>query len=143
MRRIKHFPEVMEIEAYVYTAGPIGTKWLEALRAGRLTAAYCPKCGRLFMPPKMYCPYDFEEVKELREVEPVGVVETYTVVERDFYGEQLKEKKVLAFIKFPGVEGGLIHYVKTDKPRIGMRVRPRWRAERRGLVTDIEYFEEA
>jgi uncharacterized OB-fold protein len=78
MRRIKHFPEVMEIEAYIYTAGPVGTKWLEALKAGRLTAAYCPKCGRLFMPPKMFCPYDFEEVKELREVEPVGIVETYT-----------------------------------------------------------------
>lgn len=95
------------------------------------------------MPPKMNCPYDFEEVKELREVEPVGVVETYTVVDRDFYGEQLKKKKVLAFIKFPGVEGGLIHYVMTNKPRIGMRVRHRWMAERRGLVTDIEYCEEA
>jgi uncharacterized OB-fold protein len=49
---------------------------------------------------------------------------------------------VLAFIKFPGVEGGLIHYVKTDRPRIGMKVRPRWREEKRGLVTDIEYFVE-
>lgn len=143
MKRIRYFPEVMEIEAFVYTAGPIGTKWLEALKSGKLTAAYCPKCGRLYMPPKMYCPHDFQEVTELREVAPLGVVESYTVIHRDFYGEPLKEPKVLAFIKFPGVEGGLIHHVKTDRPRIGMKVRPNWRAERRGLVTDIEYFEEA
>ncbi len=143
MRRIKYFPEVMEIEAYVYTAGPIGTKWLEALKSGRLMAAYCPRCGLLFMPPKTYCPRDFEEIKELREVAPLGVVESYAIVERDFYGEPLREKKILAFIKFPGVEGGLIHYVKTEKPRLGMKVRPKWRTERRGLITDIEYFEEA
>lgn len=142
MRRVKSFPEVMEIEAYVYTAGPVGTKWLEALKSGRLTAAYCPRCGRLFLPPKMYCPFDFEEVKELREIETVGVVESFTVIERDFYGEKLPERKILAFIKFPGVEGGLIHYLKTTKPAVGMRVKPRWRAERVGLITDIEYFEE-
>jgi len=142
MKRVKYFPEVMEIEAYVYTAGPVGTKWLEELKEGRLTAAYCPRCNKLFLPPKMYCPYCFGEVKELRPIEPVGVVESYTVIERDFNGELLKEKRVLAFIKFPGVEGGLIHFLKTDKPRIGMRVAPKWREKRQGLLTDIEYFVE-
>lgn len=143
MRRVKTFPEVMEIEAYVYTAGPVGTKWLENLKAGKLTAAYCPKCGRLFLPPKMFCPYDFEEVRELREIGQTGVVESYTVIERDLSGERLPERKVLAFIRFPGVEGGIIHYVKAEGLAIGMKVKPKWRSERRGSVTDIEYFEPA
>lgn len=143
MRRVEKFPEVMEIEAYVYTAGPIGAKWLEALRSRRLTAAYCPNCKRLFLPPKLYCPRCFGEVSELKDIEPVGVVESFTVVTRDFHGQPLREPVALAFIKFPGVDGGLIHYVKAQGLEIGMRVRPKWREERKGLVTDIEYFERA
>ncbi|MFN7105940.1 MAG: Zn-ribbon domain-containing OB-fold protein [Pyrobaculum sp.] len=118
------FPEVMEIEAYVYTAGVIGTKWLEELRKGRLMAAYCPKCGRLFLPPKSFCPIDFHEVTELRPISEIGVVKSYTVVKRDFYGREID--RVLAYIEFPGVFGGLIHYVRGEV-KVGTQVKPRWR----------------
>ncbi|MBP1449333.1 MAG: Zn-ribbon domain-containing OB-fold protein [Thermoproteus sp.] len=141
--KIRRFPEVMEIEAYVYTAGPIGSRWLEELRRGRLTAGYCAKCGKLFIPPRSFDPDSFEEVSELMPIDEVGIVETYTVIYRDFYGNPLREPATLAFIRFPGVEGGLIHFVKAKEQRVGMRVRPKWRPpeERKGLITDIEYFE--
>ncbi|MFB6489940.1 MAG: Zn-ribbon domain-containing OB-fold protein [Thermoproteus sp. AZ2] len=143
MNRVKYFQEVMEIEAYVYTAGPIGTRWLQELKNGRLTAAYCAKCGKLFLPPKMFEPETFEEAVELRPIDDVGVVETYAVIHRGFDGEELKGPVAMAFIKFPGVEGGLVHYVKAKELRVGMRVRARWRPveQRVGSITDIECFE--
>ncbi len=118
------FSEVMEIEAYIYTAGPLGTKWLEELRKGRLTAAYCPKCNRLFLPPKSFCPIDFSQVTELVPISEVGIVKSFAVVKKSFYGQ--KVEKTVAFIEFPGVFGGMVHYVR-GKVEIGTRVKPKWR----------------
>ncbi|GGP18924.1 hypothetical protein GCM10007981_00530 [Thermocladium modestius] len=141
MSDTKYFREVMEIEEYEYTAGPIGTKFLEGLRNGKLVAGRCGKCGAIHIPPKGFCPVDFQQVTETVEIEPMGIVKTFAVIREDFNGNSLREPVVLAFIEFPGVSGGLLHYLKAERPSIGMKVKPKWRAERRGSINDIEYFE--
>jgi len=141
MRRITHYQTDMEIEEYVYTAGPVGTEWLENLRRGRLAAGRC-RSGRLILPPRAFCSSPDDDVVELVEVKDVGVVEAIAVIRTDFYGNRLERPVKVGFIRFPGVEGGLVHYLAEDVS-LGDRVRPVWRAERRGSVTDIEYFEKA
>ncbi|MEM0043752.1 MAG: Zn-ribbon domain-containing OB-fold protein [Sulfolobales archaeon] len=133
----------MEINEYHYTAGPLGVKWLEALRQGVLKAARCSRCGLKFMPPKIYCPQCFSEVSELVEIVEEGYVSSYTIIYVDDSGRRLEKPRVIALIRFPGVFGGLIHEVKADPKDIksGMRVRPVFRDERRGSITDIMYFE--
>ncbi|WP_243671513.1 zinc ribbon domain-containing protein [Vulcanisaeta sp. JCM 16161] len=53
-RDVRHWLHTIE-QGYRYTAGPVGTKFLEGLRAGKLLAGKCPVCGRLLMPPKAFC----------------------------------------------------------------------------------------
>ena len=132
----------MEIRAYHYTAGPLGTKWLEALKQGVLKAAKCSKCGAIYMPPKIYCPRCFSEVSELVDINSEGFVESYTIIYRDSEGKRLEKPEIMALIRFPGVYGGLIHRINIDPKeiRIGIKVKPVFREIRRGSIDDIEYF---
>jgi uncharacterized OB-fold protein len=142
---IRHWLHTIE-QGYRYTAGPIGTKFLGGIKAGKLLAGKCPVCGRLLIPPKAFCQYDFAEIKDLVEIAPVGVVRTYTVVYEDSYGNKLAKPVIIGFIEFPGVVGGLIHYIINAEPnnvRAGLKVRPAFKpeSERRGSITDIIGFE--
>ncbi|WP_054853136.1 Zn-ribbon domain-containing OB-fold protein [Vulcanisaeta distributa] len=146
-RDIRHWLHTIE-QGYRYTAGPIGTKFLEGLKAGKLLAGKCPVCGKLLIPPKAFCQYDFAEIKELVEIAPVGIVRTYTVLYEDSYGNKLPKPVVIGFIEFPGgVTGGLVHYIINVEPgnvRVGLKVRPVFRPEnerRGGSITDIAGFE--
>ncbi len=84
-------------------------------------------CGRLLIPPKAFCQYDFAEIKELVEIAPVGIVRSYTVVYEDSYGNKLSKPVIIGFIEFPGVTGGLVHYIINVEPsnvRLGLRSGP-------------------
>jgi uncharacterized OB-fold protein len=144
---VRHWLHTIE-QGYRYTAGPIGTKFLEGLKAGRLLAGKCPVCGKLFIPPKSFCQYDFAEIKELTEIASLGIVRSYTIVYEDSYGNKLPKPVVIGFIEFPGIVGGIIHYIINVEPnnvRIGLKVRPVFRPdnERRGSLTDIIGFQPA
>ncbi|WP_069808061.1 Zn-ribbon domain-containing OB-fold protein [Vulcanisaeta thermophila] len=144
---VRHWLHTIE-QGYRYTAGPIGSKFLEGLRSGKLLAGKCSVCGRLLIPPKAFCQYDFGEVKELVEVAPVGTLRTFTVVYEDSYGNKLPNPVIIGFITFPNTVGGIVHYIINAKPerlRIGMLVRPVFKpeGERRGSLTDIVGFEPA
>lgn len=141
MSEIKYFKEVMEIEEYEYTAGPMGTRFLEGLRNRRLVAGKCSSCGTIHLPPKGFCPLDFQQITETVDIEPMGIVKTFAIIKEDINGNKLDEPVAIAFIEFPGVSGGLLHYLKADRPSIGMKVRPKWRDNRTGSINDIEYFE--
>lgn len=132
----------MEINAYHYTAGPLGTEWLKALREGVLKAAVCSKCGLRFIPPKIYCPRCFSRVSELVDISGEGYVDSYTIIYFDDSGRRLEKPEIIALIRFPGVFGGLIHRVAADPSdvKIGMRVKPVFSSSRRGSIRDIEYF---
>ncbi|MGC9148386.1 MAG: Zn-ribbon domain-containing OB-fold protein [Sulfolobales archaeon] len=132
----------MEINAYHYTAGPLGTKWLDALKDGKLKAARCSRCGTIYIPPKIYCPKCYSEATDLVEINDTGYIESYAIIYRDNQGRKLEKPEIIALIRFPGVYGGLIHRVNIDPKeiKIGIKVKPVFRKERRGSINDIEYF---
>ncbi|MEM1610449.1 MAG: Zn-ribbon domain-containing OB-fold protein [Sulfolobales archaeon] len=135
----------MEINAYHYTPGSIGLRWLEGIKRGSILAALCDKCGLKYMPPKIYCPRCFSEVTQLIEISGKPYLASYSIIYRDFDGKPLEEPVIIGFIRFEGVEGGLIHYIKAqpDRISIGMKLEPIFKSERRGSITDIEYFRPA
>ncbi len=130
----------MEIEEYIYTPGPLGHKWLSMLKEGTLGAAKC-RDGTLLIPPRSFCP-DFAEAVDVVPISPLGIAVAVTAIYRDFYGRPLDEPARIAYIQFPGVRGGLVHYV-TGEVRPGAKVVPVWRERRVGSITDIAYFTRA
>jgi len=127
-----------------YTAGVAGETFLKSLRDHqKIMGTRCPKCDRVFVPPRMYCEECMEYTKDWVEIEGPGYVETFTVLYRDLEDQPLKEPKIVAFITWPGVEGGLIHEIRGVDPEemvLDLPVAPVFKKDRKGSITDIEYF---
>lgn len=135
---------------YKYTAGVAGDRFLQLLRQGKIQASRCEKCDKLFLPPKIFCKDCFSQLNEWRDVpEEGGYLYSFTMVKKS--GKHRKDKDddsedvLVALVKYDRIEGGLLGTLKKgrEEPKIGMRLRPvfRQKAERKGDLSDIEYFE--
>ncbi len=127
-----------------YTAGVAGEQFLRALKEHqKIMGVQCPKCERVFVPPRLYCEECMEYTREWVEISGPGYVETYTVLHRDLEDQPLDPPKIVALITWPGVEGGLIHEIREidpDEMVFGLPVEPVFKKDPRGSITDIEYF---
>lgn len=132
---------------YKYTAGVAGDRFLQLLKQGKLQASRCEKCNKLYLPPKIFCKECFSQLNEWKDVpEDSAYLYSFTEVKKKDEAES-GTKGIIALVKFDGVEGGIIGKLKSsrEEPRIGMRVRPvfRQKGDRKGDLSDIEYFEKA
>ncbi|TET91374.1 MAG: Zn-ribbon domain-containing OB-fold protein [Methanomassiliicoccales archaeon] len=140
----KHWYGDMEA-SYLYSTGIAGEKFFSTLRdKGNIMGASCPKCKKVFLPPRMYCEICFSETKNWKDVGKEGKVETYSVAHVDIEGNPLDEPIVYGLIRFPRTEGGLVHVisVKPEKVKIGMKVKAKLKPkkERKGSILDIASF---
>ncbi len=129
---------------YSWQAGETASYFLTQLRdEGKIWGKKCPKCEKVLVPPRKNCPFCFVHTDEWIEVSDEGVVETFTIVERDTPIQPLKAPFVYAVIRLDGAGTSLIHAVsETDLDKIneGMRVKAVFADERKGSLTDIAYF---
>ncbi len=129
-----------------YTAGIAGERFFRAIKEeGQFLATVCLECDITYLPPRLYCEQCFAHLDEWVEVAPSGQVHTFTVVHQDLDEQALPEPRILAFITFDDADGGLVHdlgEVEAEDVYLGMAVEPvlKPQAERRGSITDIEYF---
>ncbi|TNY36947.1 Zn-ribbon domain-containing OB-fold protein [Thermomonospora catenispora] len=135
---------------YTRSVGPVIGRFLSELRDGRLMGVRTAS-GRVLVPPTEYDPDTGAAVTdEWVEVGPAGTVQSWSWVPRPRHGHPLDRPFAWALIKPDGADTALLHALDMGvhelgaKPpktlTTGMRVRPRWRAERRGHIGDIECF---
>lgn len=131
---------------YEYPSGFAGSKFFKELKEnGKIVASKCVKCGSILLPPRAFCTCCFSDNVEYVDVGIEGYVHTFTISYVDIDGSRLKEPIIWALIKFPGVEGGLIHRlsdVKIGEIHIGMPVKAilRPKEDRIGSILDIICF---
>lgn len=139
----RHWFGDMEAQ-YVYTSGIAGDKFFTELKKGRILATKCTKCGKVFVPPRMYCEDCFCELSEWVEVPNKGKVDTFTVVHVDRDENRLENPEIWAFIRIEDTDGGFVHRlnVPAEFVTIGMPVKAVFKKEkdREGRITDILYF---
>ncbi|MCS6787752.1 MAG: zinc ribbon domain-containing protein [Aigarchaeota archaeon] len=121
--------------AYEYPAGRGMTAYLEGLKEGKLVGMECEGCGQRTIPPLGFCTKCMSHDVKFVEAPQVGTVLTWTTDP-----EGIK----WVFVCFEGFEGGVFHrFVGDGEPRVGMRVRPKFRGRRVGSVLDLLGFEPA
>ncbi|SNR28940.1 Zn-ribbon domain-containing OB-fold protein [Actinomadura mexicana] len=136
---------------YTRSVGPVIGRFLSELRDGRLVGIRTAD-GRVLVPPSEYDPETGEDVtEEFVEVGPVGTVTTWSWVAHPAKEHPLDRPFAWALVRPDGADTALLHaldlgvFEEGAKPpkslRTGMRVRPRWRAERTGGIGDIECFQ--
>jgi uncharacterized protein len=128
---------------YKRSLGPVIGTFLSGLRDGRLLGIRAPG-GRVVVPPLEYDP-DTGEALELNlvEVGPMATVTSWSWVASPTPRHPLDHPFAFALIQPDGATNSLVHAVDAGDigaMKTGMRVRPRWREERKGSITDIEAF---
>jgi uncharacterized protein len=130
---------------YTRSLGPVLSEFMTAL-ADRHILGSRSADGRVHVPPAEYDPVTFAPPEELLEVGPEGTVLAWSWQTQPHEGQPLDRPFAWALIRLDGADTGLLHAVDAGAPEAistGMRVRPRWAAQRSGHIRDIECFEPA
>jgi uncharacterized OB-fold protein len=96
------------------------------------------------VPPTEYDPESGDELTEMVEVGQAGVVTTWAWVSEPMRYQPLQRPFAWALVKLDGADTAMLHAVDAgtaERMATGMRVKVRWRAERTGVIQDIECFE--
>jgi len=130
---------------YSRSTGPIIGAFLTALRDGRFVGA-TGSDGRVIVPPTEYDPITSDDVGELVEVGPGGVVGSWAWVSEPLRKHPLQTPFAWALITLDGADTAMLHAVDASGPdalSTGTRVTARFRpaAERIGSMADVEAFE--
>jgi uncharacterized protein len=131
---------------YQHSASAEESRYLRALREGKLIGQRCPACGKVYVPPRGACPVDGVPTTTDVELPDVGTVTTFCVVNVPFQGQRIPSPYVAAQVLLDGADIAFQHLVLGCEPgevRMGMRVRAVWKPpEEWGTTSEnISHFE--
>lgn len=131
---------------YTVTAGRTYSAYLHALAHKRIVGGRCPKCDKVYVPPRGSCPTCGVPTGDAVEVQHDGTVTTFCVVNIPFGAMPFKPPYVVAALVLDGADLPILHLVRgipADQVRMGLRVRAVWApdAELAPTVESIRWFE--
>ena len=132
--------------SYDYAASPEESVFGRGLKEGRILAQACPKCHKVYVPPRGACPVDGVPTSEPVELPDTGIVTTFCVVNVPFLGQQIKPPYVSAYVLLDGADIAFLHLIlgcDASEVRMGMRVKAVWKPEeeRTFSLQNISHFE--
>jgi len=132
---------------YMWSTGVAMGRFLRELKNGKIIATTCRKCGRIMVPPRMFCEQCFKPTDGWTYVKDTGTVNTYSVSFIAADARRIKEPTIVAVIDLDGASKGMgilhtISEIDWKKVKFGMKVKAVWKSEkeRTGAITDIRYF---
>jgi uncharacterized OB-fold protein len=128
--------------SYKRSVGPVIGRFLAALRDGRLEGVRT-RSGRVLMPPVEY-DEDGEAIGEMVALPSTGVVTSWAWVPKPRPKHPLAQPFAWALIRIDGADTSMLHAVDAKSiahMKTGMRVKARFRTERKGEIPDLECFE--
>ena len=129
---------------YKWSAGLAGSRFFEELRdQKKIMGTKCSRCGRVMVPPRIFCEECFVDANEWIEVSNQGTLITFGDSYLSTDGKLLEEPWMLGIIRLDGSDGGLVHYIGEATPeelKIGMKMEAVFKEEREGNILDIKYF---
>lgn len=130
---------------YVYAASPQESKFFRGLAEGKLVGQRCPKCRKVYVPPRGACPVDGVPTEEEIELPDRGTVTTFCIVNVPFPGQKIEPPYVSAYVLLDGADIAFLHLIlecDAADVRMGMRVEAVWkpREEWTTDLNNIKYF---
>jgi len=132
---------------YRWALGKAGERFFTELKLNRkIMGTKCRQCGRVLVPPRIFCEECFVEDMEWVEVTPKGSLLTFGDCYFSTDGKKLEEPWMLGIVRLAGSDGGLIHFIREARPedlRIGMQMEAVFKDKPEGNIMDILYFRPA
>jgi uncharacterized OB-fold protein len=127
---------------YRRSLGPVIGAFMTGLTEQRIL---CIRNGnQVLVPPLEWDPATGKELdRDFVDVGPAGTVKSWSWVAKPGAQHPLDKPFAFALIQLDGADTSILHAVDAgsiDAMSTGMRVAPRWRAERKGHISDIEAF---
>src|SRR5687767_13427483 len=92
---------------YTQRPNPLGVQYAQALKEQRIIGHKCPECGKVYSPPRGFCPLCVVPTtdKDQVEVADTGTLTSFTVVTPvQYYGQKEREAYVQASILLDGAD---------------------------------------
>jgi uncharacterized protein len=135
-------PVAMRVQ---HTASPQETAYLLGLEEGRILGQRCPRCGKVYVPPRGACPVDGVPTTDEVELPDRGIVTTFCIVNVPFLGQRIEPPYVAAYVLLDGADIAFLHLIldcAAEDVRMGMRVEAVWkpREEWGPTLQNIDHF---
>ncbi|HUK27208.1 MAG TPA: Zn-ribbon domain-containing OB-fold protein [Candidatus Acidoferrales bacterium] len=131
---------------YSWATGIAIGKFLSGLRQGQIIGTRCDQCGRVVVPPRIFCELCFKRTETWVKLPDTGSVNTFSISHITADTTRIKNPIIPAVIEIDGTSNaGFLHLigdVKPDDVKIGMKVKAIWQetTKRQASITDIKYF---
>jgi hypothetical protein len=135
---------------YEWSIGKYGSVFFKEIKEnGRFIGILCPKCGKVYVPPRRVCGPCFEELSELVPLTDTGKLVAFSTVNYPFLdpgtGIQRPIPYTYGYIKLDGADNIFSHIInETDinKIKVGDTVKAVFKnkKEMKGNISDIIYF---
>jgi hypothetical protein len=129
---------------YTWWVGATGSRFLAAIRDDqKILGNRCETCKTVYVPPRKNCGRCFTDISEWVELKSEGEVVSFTVVRYKFKLHPFDSPFAYALIKLDGADVNFMHVIKEnlDKLKKGVRVKAKFKNDRKGHILDIECFE--
>ncbi|MEZ5177860.1 MAG: OB-fold domain-containing protein [Acidimicrobiales bacterium] len=124
------------------TTGPVIGAFLTGLRE-RVLVGSRAEDGRVLVPPAEFDPVSGEDLTELVEVGPQGVITTWAWVTQPHAKHPLDEPFAWVLVKLDGADTPMLGALAApgiEAVSTGARVEPVWADEREGHIDDIAHW---
>ena len=132
------------IISYNYSLGALNSRFFLELRDnGKIGGTRCPRCNRVYMPPRSNCPTCFEKLEEWVTLDSKGTVLSYTIVYYPVPTHPQEPPLIYGLIQLDGADTSFVHLlgeVDLENLRVGMRVEAVLKENREGGILDIRHF---
>ncbi len=135
---------------YNWALGPTWTKFFDGLKKGKIFGTRCKKCNKVLVPARTFCPSCYEDMEEWVELPQEGSIETWCLVNYEYYGQVKKAPYIIGQIRLDKSDCSLTHFIGgldlSDPDKVGAkmktvsRVKAVWSKEKHGDIYDIAYF---
>jgi len=136
-------------QPFTWSVGRYGSKFLKEVKDNKaFYGVKCPKCGKVYVPPRKVCGRCYVAMDELVKVSDEGEVIVCTIIQFGFVdpstGYQQPVPYGYAFIKLDGADTLLPFFLDSTDPekvKVGARVKAVFEEKRSGSMMDIKHFE--
>ena len=141
----KHFKPVTNIMPPMpcqWSVGPYMERFYQDLSEKGFTGVKCPKCKKVYVPPRKYCSSCHILMTKFVPVKKTGEIINYTVAYQKVDGSRRDQPVMIALIRLDGADTAVFGEVRTSAPiKVGTRVKAVFAATPGNTVDSLSHFQ--
>ena len=137
---------------YRLAYGETWSKFFDGMKEEKILGSKCPKCSRVLVPARTFCPQCFVDTSEWLECSQEGTLVAWSLTSYRYFAQPIEPPYISGLILLDDTDVNFLHLLggfdfdlndmeKANKRvKTGMRVKAVWQEEKLGNILDIEYF---